>query len=148
MPENLEKIVSEEIKETIEGERLPATMAISSELKEYDNYNVVLSFEMYNQNRCEIYHLQKLDAKRLTSELKKMTSTLRKHFLHQGTSGIACKPVEDGGNYESLFTVLQKDVELLEIDYTSTGRIFGYFTKNIFNIVAIKVKHTKSAKYT
>jgi hypothetical protein len=148
MPENLEKIVSEEVKETIEGEKIPATMAISSELKEYDSYKVVLSFEQYNQNCCEISQIQKPEAKKLTSELKRMTGTLRKHFLHQDASGIACKPVEDGGNYESLFTGLQRDVELLEVDYTSTGRIFGYLTKNIFNVVAIKIKHIKGGKYT
>jgi len=148
MEENLKKIVSEGVKETIGGEKIPATVAISPELKEYDNYKVVLSFEPYNQNCCEIYQIQKPDAKKLTSELKKMTTTLRKHFLHQSTSAIACKQIKEGGNYAPLFTELQRDIELLEVDYTKAGRIFGYFTKHIFNVVAIKVKHIKSCKYT
>jgi hypothetical protein len=140
MPENLEKIVSEEFKD-IEQEKIPATIAVSEDIKEYDNHKVALSFETYNQGCCEISKIEKQDAKKLTSELRKMTSTQRKHFLSQCTSGIACKPIKESGNYAPLFTGLQRDVELLEIDYTATGRIFGFLVKNIFNVVAIKVKH-------
>lgn len=140
MPESLEKLVKSELRE-LDKEKIPATVAISSILKDYENDKVFLSFEPYNQNCCEIYLIDKKDAKKLTDRLKKITTTPRKHFLYQDASGIACKPIKDSGNYKSLFNGLQKDIELLEVDYTGAGRIFGYLTKNIFNIVAIKVRH-------
>jgi hypothetical protein len=142
MVENLEKLVNSEIEE-LKREEISPEVAVSSVLKDYDNNKIVLSFEPYNQGCCEIALIQKQDAKRLTSELRKMTKTLRKHFLCQSSSGIACKPIKESGNYACLFTGLEQDIELLEVDYTGTGRIFGYLTRNIFNVVAIKIKHIK-----
>jgi|SRR3989338_277403 len=142
MVEDLEKLVNSEFEELEKG-RISPELAVSPTLKDYDNDKVVLSFEPYNQNCCEIFSLQKPDAKKLTGELKKITRTLKKHFLSQSSSGVACKPIKGSGNYAPLFNGLQKDVELLEVDYTGTGRIFGYLTRNIFNVVAIKVKHIK-----
>ncbi len=147
MEENLQKIVSKEVKK-IQESRIPITAPISESIEEYDNYKIVLSFIPYKQNCCELAKLQRPEAKKLTSELKKITKTLKKHFRHQDVSGIACKPIEDGGNYSPLFVGLGKDIELLEIDYTKAGRVFGYITKNIFNVVAIKTKHIKTSKYT
>jgi len=141
MPENFKRIDEDVAK--FEKGIIPPRVALSEEIKDYQEYKIVLSFEFYNQNRCEIDKLQKSSAKKLTSELKKVSETAVKHLKSQNVSRIACKSVFRSGNYSSLFSDLSKDIELLEIDYTKSGRIFGYLLKNIFNVVAIKVRHLK-----
>lgn len=123
---------------------IPQTAGVSSSLKDYENQKVVLSFEPYKQNQCRLHKLEKTEAKHLTTELKKISGTLSKHFRHQDASRIACKPVHSSGEYAELFTGLPEDVdEILEVDYTGTGRIFGFLIHNTFNVVAIAREHLR-----
>jgi hypothetical protein len=124
-----------------EGLDIPSIVAVSESIKDYENEKVVFSFESYNNSRCQIDKLAKPESKKLTKELKKISSVLIKHFISQDSSGIACKPVQNSGNYSVLFNDIPEDTELLEIDYTGAGRIFGYLSKNIFNIIAINKIH-------
>ncbi len=126
---------------TSDNSTISPTVAISDSLKDYENKRVVFSFEIYNSSQCEIAKIDKVEAKKLTRELKKISSTSTKHFRHQNVSGIACKPVYNSGNYSVLFTNIPEDIELLEVDYSGTGRIFGYIVTNIFNVVAIGRDH-------
>ena len=121
--------------------KIPSTVAVSENVKDFENKKVVFSFEDYNQNQCEIANLDKKDAKKLTTELKKASLVLAKHIRHQQSSGIACKPISNSGNYGALFGALSPDIEILEIDYSGAGRIFGYLVHNIFSVVAINKKH-------
>lgn len=142
MQENLEKI-SKEVAE-LESDLLSPEVALSEDIKEYADKEVVFSFAPYNQNQCRIHSIQKVEAKKLTKELKAISSTRLKHFRHQGSGGsnIACKSVHNSGNYEVLFTGLPPDVEeLLEVDYSGPGRVFGFLTDNVFNVVAISKEH-------
>ncbi|MBI2024960.1 MAG: hypothetical protein HYT03_02665 [Candidatus Harrisonbacteria bacterium] len=142
MSESLKK-VSDEITE-LEDTKIPQKAAVSSAIPDYESQKVVLSFESYNNNQCEIAKLDKKSAKHLTTELKKINKTLTKHFRHQSSSGIACKAVYNSAKYSVLFTDLPEDTEeLLEVDYTKSGRIFGYLLHNIFNVVAIRTQHLK-----
>jgi hypothetical protein len=125
----------------IEEGRIPQAVAVSNLVKDFENKKVTFSFEPYNNNQCEIANIDKKEAKKLTGELKKMSLTLQKHFRHQTASGIACKAIHNSGNYSVLFTDVPPDVELLEVDYSGPGRIFGYLVHNIFNVVAIGKKH-------
>lgn len=123
---------------------IPATAAVSSSVKDFDHQKVVLSFVPYKQNHCRIHKLEKTDVKHLTSELKKISTTLTKHFRHQDVSRIACKPIYKSGEYKVLFDNLPEDIdEILEIDYTSAGRIFGFMVQNIFNVVTIAKEHLR-----
>ncbi len=126
---------------TAERDIISPTVAISDALKDYENRRVVFSFEIYNNNQCEIYKLDNIEAKKLTKELKKISKIPTKHFRHQHISCIACKPISNSGNYSVLFDGIQEDIEMLEVDYSGAGRIFGYVVNNIFNIVAIGKKH-------
>lgn len=117
------------------------TVAVSDALKDYENKRVVFSFEVYNSNQCGIGSIDKKEAKKLTKELKKISTTLTKHFRHQSASGIACKPVYNSGDYSVLFNEAPEDIELLEVDYSGAGRVFGYMVNNIFSIVAIGKEH-------
>lgn len=124
-----------------EESKISPIVAISDTLKDYENKRVVFSFEIYNSNQCEIAKLDKTEAKKLTKELKKISTTLTKHFRHQSTSAIACKPIHKSGSYIVLFDGIPEDTEMLEVDYSGTGRVFGYIVNNIFNIVAIGKVH-------
>lgn len=137
MAENLEKIVNSEIV-GLEKDKLPATIAISERLEDYENKKVVLSFEPYNQSQCQLYKLEKPDTKKLTSELKNISQTTTKKLRYNYPK---CKPVHNSNQYSILFNGLPKDAEVLEVDYSGPGRIFGFLVENIFNVIAIVKVH-------
>ncbi|PIQ92509.1 MAG: hypothetical protein COV69_02400 [Parcubacteria group bacterium CG11_big_fil_rev_8_21_14_0_20_39_14] len=124
-----------------DNKQLSPEIAVSTALTDYENKSVVFNFAKYNQSQCEICKLDKIEAKKLTKELGRINRTLTKHLLCRDVSGIDCKRIHNSGNYKPLFLGLPKDAELLQIDYTNSGRIFGYLSENIFNIVAITKKH-------
>ena len=124
-----------------ERNKISPIVAVSDALKDYENKKIVFSFEIYNSNQCEIAKLDKAEAKKLTRELKRISLTLTKHFRHQDSSGIACKSVSNSGNYAVLFTDIPEDVDLLEVDFSGPGRVFGYLINNVFNIVTIGKEH-------
>ncbi|MBI3572479.1 hypothetical protein HY091_03040 [Candidatus Kaiserbacteria bacterium] len=145
MPPNSEpNKLSEGVAALEAGQAFPKTVAVSATIRDYDNEKVVLSFEPYKQGHCRIHKLQKTEVKHLTSELKKMSSTLTKHFRHQSVSRIACKPVHRSGEYATLFDGLSQDIdEILEVDYTGAGRVFGFLFQNTFNVVAVAKEHLR-----
>lgn len=136
-----QKLPNEVAKLDTEQEKISPTVAISNDLKDFENKRIVFSFEIYNSGQCQISKLDKTEAKKLTKELKKISLTLTKHFRHQSTSSIACKQIYNSGNYSVLFDGVPEDIEMLEIDYSGAGRVFGYVVNNIFNIVAIGKEH-------
>jgi hypothetical protein len=142
MPENLERISNKVA--NLKSDLLSPEVAVSDNIKEYENKEIVFSFGPYNQNQCELHTIQKPEAKKLTKELKAISKTLLKHFRNQGSGGsnIACKPIHNSGNYSVLFESLPPDIdEIMQIDYSSAGRIFGFLINNIFNVVTIGKKH-------
>lgn len=142
MQENLNQKLPNNVAElTAEQEKISPTVAVSDSLKDYENKLVTFSFEIYNINQYEISKLNKQEAKKLTRELRKISSTPTKHFRHQNASGIACKSIYNSGSYTVLFDGIPEDVEMLEVDYSGAGRVFGYMVNNIFSIVAIGKKH-------
>lgn len=142
MPINSNPILPNSVARTDTKEgKISASVAISDQLIDYENRRVVFSFEAYNNNHCRIAKIDKKEAKKLTKELKKISLTLAKHFRYQNTSGIACKPVHNSGNYQALCNAIPEDAELLEVDYSGPGRVFGYMVNNVFNIVTIGKEH-------
>lgn len=142
MPENLSPQLPSEIANLgAEQDKFSPEVAVSDSITDYENQMVVFSFETYNNNQCEIASIDKKEAKKLTKELKKISTTLTKHLRHQQTSGIACKLISNSGNYSVLFTDVPEDTDLLEVDYSGKGRVFGYMVNNVFSIVAISKQH-------
>ncbi len=127
----------------ISSDRIPPAVAISNKLEDFENKKVVLSFEVYNQNHCGLAKIARVEAKHLIAELKKISKTPTKHFRHQNVSRIACKSIYGSGNYSVLYNGLPEDVELLEIDYTKAGRVFGFIVQNVFNVVVIAKEHLR-----
>lgn len=141
MQANSNQHLSKSVASLEKTNELDPRVAISDTVKDFDNKKVSFSFEIYNNNQCEISKLDNKEAKKLTKKLKKISETRTKHFKHQDTSGIDCKPIHCSGSYEVLFDGIPEDIDMLEIDYSKAGRIFGYIVENIFNIVAIAKKH-------
>ena len=127
----------------LDSGKIPPMVAVSSKIDDFENKKVVLSFEQYNQRQCGLAKIAKTEAKHLTAELKKISETAAKHFRHEQISRIACKPVYGSGNYAPLFNGLPEDAELLEVNYTKAGRVFGYMVQNVFNVVAVAKEHLK-----
>ena len=100
---------------------------------------IVLTFKDYKDGECEMHKLSdKKDAKSLMSKLKRLSSIYLKEL--PSTRMIKDK-IENSGNYSCLYRDLPPDVEIQEIEYGKTGRIFGYMVERYFCVVAIKVKH-------
>lgn len=118
-------------------------VAISRELKDWENKKIVFTFLNYEPNKCEIYKLQSPEAKKLTETLRLVNKTSTKHIKDRTKSGFDCTSVGNNQNYSVYFDNIPKDAELLEIHYTKPGRVFGYLSENIFNITVVKKVHTK-----
>lgn len=129
--------------ETGRTQHLSPKVAISKDIPESSDKKVVFTFIQYNHSQCEIADFQKKEPKKLTQKLGEVNKIIAKQLLFSKGAGISCKPVSKSGQYECLFESLPPDVNLLEINYTDTGRIFGYLIDNVFNIIVIKRKHLK-----
>ena len=113
---------------------IPRKAAISSDIRDFEQKRIVFTFKYYNHAQCEIHGLEKQDAKKLIMEFRKVNDVSVSNF-QSNRAGIKCKKVFKSGNYVPLFNNLPVDVDaLFEINYTDTGRIFGYLAENIFNI--------------
>lgn len=119
----------------------PGVATLPETAIDYDNEKVVFSFIDYNKNKCEIGKLTNREPRDLTEMLKRVNQTLTKHLPHFQQSSVECSTVHRSGNYVTLYDDIPADAELMEIKYNKQGRIFGYITKNIFNITVIKKKH-------
>lgn len=139
LSDNLAKIPGE-IKSS-QSKIIPSSVARSDKVSDHGNKKILFTFIKYKQTHCQIYLLGKREAKRLTEELRKINQAETKNIFNQQASGIACKPVHKSGRYQPLFEKIPEDAQLLEVDYTGKGRIFGYLVENIFNIVLINTRH-------
>lgn len=119
--------------------RLPATVAVSENIRDYDEEKVLLTFERYNKKQCESEKLQGKEIKQLIDEFRKVTSVEAKHLRQNGL----CRLVGDAGDYSSIYKIIPPDAQLLEIEYSKAGRAFGYLAQNILNVVAIKKLHLR-----
>ncbi len=104
-----------------------------------EHRSIVFKFKNYNHGCCEISQLQKPEVKQFVKTLGEINSFRTDNFLTSGR----VTPITCAGNYKPLFNNLEPDIRLIEIDYTATGRIFGFLAGNIFNVVAVRKKHIK-----
>jgi len=130
--------------------KLPLVVAESPHIPEYlDGLNYQLIFEAYKHNQCELHLLDPTAAKALIDKLSKITRYNGKSIA---SSGLIRDSIENTGSYSPLYSGLPADIEIKEIQYSGTGRIFCYFVNeypqgdkfcNYCCIVAIKRKHTR-----
>jgi hypothetical protein len=142
MEQKLSNIPEPEISD--QDQKLNETVAVNPATVDYDNEKMLFSFLPYNQNKCQLAKLEPKEAKQLTKQLRRVNEVLKKHLMYREQSGLDCRTITYGGNYCDLFNDLPPDVDqLIEIDYSTQGRIIGYITRNIFNISVILKNHTK-----
>lgn len=99
---------------------------------------IVVVFENYNQTQCELCKLDEVSARALTSKLKYLTSIAVKDL---SGSGLIRGDVHDDGDYSGLYSNLEQDITLKEIEFAGEGRFFGFFKNEFFSLIAIWVKH-------
>lgn len=131
--------------------QLPSEVAESSQLPEFlDGLNYQLIFESYKHNLCELHLLDQTSSKAL---IKKLSLITRYNSKSIAGSGLVKDKIENAGNYSPLYSGLPADIELKEVPYSGTGRIFCYFVNeypqsekfcNYCCIVAIKRQHTRT----
>lgn len=117
------------------------TSAIKPEMPDYDDElkeNFLISFVHYKSSECGMGKLVDGSARQLVKVLKKLNSTKRKDLPN---SRLIRDSVNNSGDYSKLYNGLSPDVEIKEIDFSDTGRIFAYFVRRYVCIVAINPVH-------
>lgn len=114
---------------------LPKETEGTDQIEEKD---IVVTFQNYKQNHCQLGQLNNNLAKKLTDNLKKLTNTKSSKVRAE----LDIRSVRKDNEYKRLYDGLSNQIDLEEIIYDSTGRVFGYFGQNYFSIIAITtVRH-------
>lgn len=131
---------------------IPASVAQSPQLPDSLTFltgsNYQLIFKRYNHQEDELAQLDGSMAKALINKLSMITE-FDSNTIKQ--SNLIRDKVEHSGAYASLYDGLEPDVELVEIKFGETGRIFCYLVDNRSHqdgknsnyccIIAIKTRH-------
>lgn len=97
-----------------------------------------ISYKYYNTNFCEIDNLHVSCARKCLIKLKLIGQSNRKTLYN---NNIRPKPVHNSGNYKTLFSKLDDDVDLFEIQLGDASRLFYFTVGHLFHIVSIKNSH-------
>lgn len=122
---------------SLEGEAIPSVFTLLPD-DDPEQKIITVHFRPMSLNNKEITGIQKETAKSLIHKLLEINTTT-KSVAQQ--SGLIRDRVPNSGEYAFLYSGLSPDVEILEIKFSGTGRIFGFFTQATFNIVCIRTLH-------
>lgn len=116
-----------------------------------DGNNYQLIFSEYNHNQCELRLLDKKSAKKLIEKLSEITRYNKNSIAG---SNIIRDDINNSGVYKPLFSGLQEDIEMKEIEFANNGRIFCYLVNNYSHgdsrsnnyccIIAVKTNHMET----
>ncbi|TRZ78474.1 hypothetical protein D4R87_00600 [bacterium] len=123
--------------------QIDQSVAIRAEVPDYEDKlkeNFLFSFAHYKIGQCGLKDLYGKDSKQLIEKLRRINETTIRELP---SSKLIHDNVKKGGNYKSLFDGLSPDVEIREIRFSDSGRIFAYFVERYVCIVAIKPNHIK-----
>lgn len=134
------------------GSQLPASVAQENSLPDTLNFldgsNYQLIFERYNHGQSGLHDLDSAAAKAMITKLSMITKFNSKTI---GGSHLIRDSVINAGSYAPLYEGLEDDIDLKEIQFAGTGRIFCYFVNNYTRnghvcnyccVIAIKRQHT------
>lgn len=99
-----------------------------------------ISYKYYNSHLCEIEDLPVSSARKCLTKLKQLGQSNHKTLYE---NNIRPKAVQNSGHYEALFSKLDADIDLLEIDLGSASRLFYFTVGHLLYIVSIKNSHIK-----
>ena len=120
---------------TYEDGRIPGGVARSEGVGE--ERKMVFSFARYDENQCEIYNLTKPETKQLIIKLQSISKCTVMDF----NKSYVRDQVKEVGNYAHLYKTVPEGSKVVEIQYSGSGRIFGYISQNVFAVVAVCKKH-------
>ncbi|MCK5416205.1 hypothetical protein KAI92_02135 [Candidatus Parcubacteria bacterium] len=118
-------------------------VAINAEIPDYDkklNQNFLFSFVHYKFGQCGLSILDNSNSKKLVKKLKIINET---SSVDISKSKLIKDDVHNNSKYKALYKGLPPDIEIKEIDFSSSGRIFVYFVKRFVCVIAIKPNHLK-----
>jgi hypothetical protein len=133
-----------------ESSKLPQRVALPEHLHS-SNYQI--NFEQYKHKECQIHLLNESSAESL---IKRVSLIAQNNSRTIGSSKLIRDNVANDGAYKSLYEGLGKDIEIKEIQFAGTGRIFCHFvnnqpdsddtsrSSNYCCIIAIKTEHLET----
>jgi hypothetical protein len=135
----LERAVND-FEKNLESEAIPAALTL---LPAEDPEQKIIAVHL--RPRCldhsQISEMQKEAAKSLIHTLFQI-NTATKSDAQQ--SGLIRDKIANQNEYAFLYSGLSPDVEILEVQYCGTGRIFGFFTQTTFNVVCVRTVHIEN----
>ena len=126
--------------------QIDQSVAIEAEIPDYDDKlkeNFLFSFVHYKQSQCGLKDLEAASSKQLIKKLRIINETTLRGLA---SSKIIRNNVNNSGQYTKLYTGLSPDVEIKEIDFSDSGRIFAYFVERFVCIIAINPNHINTHK--
>jgi len=118
------------------GEILPSSVAENSEIPEPAETCIAI----YLLPRCldhkQIDGVDNVDARALVKKLHFINLTKASYALN-----ITRDKIEKGGKYDYFYKEVPPDADVYEIKFRDKGRIFGFFSGHILNVVAIRTQH-------
>lgn len=125
------------IEQTFFEEKIPDAITIPTG-DDPEGKNISIHLKQKSLEHRQIDEIQKEAAKSLIRKFSEINATTKSHAQQ---SGLIRDKVGNSGKYAFLYKNLSPEVEILEVQYSGNGRIFGFFTQEIFNVVCIRTDH-------
>ena len=125
----------------LEGEAIPAALTIPQGEVDPEIQPISVHFRSSSLDNKQISEIQKEAAKSLVLKLLELNTTTKAAAQQ---SGLIRDKLSGDGEYAFLYAGLSPDVEMLEIQFSGTGRIFGFFTQSTFNVVCVRTLHIEN----
>jgi hypothetical protein len=116
-------------------------VTINAEMPDYAEKlkeNFLFSFVHYKPNLCGLAKLDSVSAKQLIRKLKVINDT---KINQLASSRIIRDNIVNADDYGKLYDGLSPDVEIKEVEFSYSGRIFAYFVDRYVCVVAIDPEH-------
>jgi hypothetical protein len=125
----------------LEGEAIPAALTIPLGQEDIEAQPISIHFRSSCLGNDQITEIQAEVAKLLVRKLLQLNTTTKAAAQQ---CGLIRDKVPNEGGYAFLYTGLSPDVEILEIQFSGTGRIFGFFTQSTYNVVCVRTHHIEN----
>lgn len=133
---------SDELEETLRGitkiseKKFPESVANLLKENEPETKDIAISFNYLNHNECFFDQFNKSITEALVRKMKDITDCNSKNKL-----SVIRDKINNAGKYKSLFNGLSPDIDLFELYFSESSRLFFFFVSNKCNIVSIENRH-------
>ena len=133
--------IDRSVAEMEDSEQIRREVTIQEEMPDYNESlkeNFLFSFVHYKSDQCGLKDLTGDSSGQLIRKLKNINKTTLSGLPN---SRLIKDNINNSGDYAILYRGLSKDVEIKEIAFSDSGRIFAYFVDRYVCIVSIKPNH-------